>query len=163
MLVTNQRQQSYAQLFNTLLSNSITCKQVYVIADCTCQNVMIWTQNQPTVAGTYYATSLWWGGKVVYKMHNTPLFLYYWNAEVQYWLIGNTLGVNRGGELGYLSNVTTSHNPQFANYWRYYNYTTQLWTDDNKLSISCTCKWLLLMLFARKILISSVNVFCTCK
>lgn len=111
-----------------------------IVADCTCQSLTVSTQNQPSAAGVYRATALTFGGKVVYKMPNTAAYLYYWNAGVQYWLIGNTLGVSRGIALGYLTNVTTSMNPQFVTRWRYYNYTTQLWTDDNTMSISCTCK-----------------------
>jgi hypothetical protein len=127
-----------------------------LFADCTCQNVTLWSQNQPTISGIYYYTVLQDNGRVVYKRQGVARYLYYYSVlgQTQYWVVGAQNNLNRGYVVGYLKGaVTTSQNPMFVTNWRYYNYTTQTWLNDNTLTISCACKYYCSYLIFIKIII----------
>lgn len=122
-------------LDNSNLSCSYSNRPPFFFLDCSC--LKITSSLQPTYSGIYLVQADLHNGLPVYqRLDDCPLFLYRFQQEASYWVIGPTLGMSQGA---IHSAWNDSNLPYDVTRWRAFSAENNSFLDDVRLSVECSC------------------------
>ena len=108
---------------------------VLIFLDCSC--LRITSSLQPTYNGVYLVQADLYNGLPVFqRLNDCPLFLYRFQQEAAYWIIGPTLGMSTGV---IQSAWNDSSLPYDVTRWSAFSAENSSFVDDKQLTVECSC------------------------